>query len=142
MLLADGDVEGARADLEAVIAAEPPLAWAWLDLARISERLGALPGAIDEARAAADAANGHPQAGYFWSQVARLARRADDEPARADAAARAAALAPDLRTAQLAGARESLAAGDAASARGLLELLRAVWPRDLEVLALARQLDA
>jgi hypothetical protein len=142
VLLADDEVDGARAELEVVVTAAPSFAWAWLDLARISERLGAVPDAVDEARTAAEAAAGHPQAGYFWSQVARLARRADNEPARADAATRAAQLAPELRAAQLAGARESLEAGDEVSARGLLELLRAVWPRDLEVLDLARKLES
>src|SRR5262249_34476264 len=96
----------------------------------------------DEARAAADAADGHPQAGYFHAQLARLASLAGDEPTRAEAARRAADLAPELRSQQLDGARDSLAAGDLASARGLVALLRAVWPRDLEVLALAHQVDA
>ena len=39
------------------------------------------------------------------------------------------------------GDQESLAAGDLASARGLVDLLRAVWPRDLEVLELARRVE-
>ena len=141
-LIAQDQVAEGRAALEAVVAGEPGFAWAWLDLAKISERLGELPGALDEARAAADAAAGHPQAGYFHAQLARIAGRAGDEATRAGAARRAAELAPDLKTAQLEGARESLAAGDHASARGLLDLLRAVWPRDLEVLDLARRVDA
>jgi hypothetical protein len=48
-------------------------------------------------------------------------------------------LAPELKRAQIEGARERIDAGDNASAKGLLELLRAVWPRDLEVLELARR---
>jgi Tfp pilus assembly protein PilF len=140
-LLAQDRADEARAELEEVVAAEPGFAWAWLDLARISERLGELPGAVDEARAAADAAAGHPQAGYFHAQLARLAGRAGDEATRAAAARRAAQLAPELKTAQLDGARASLAEGDLASARGLLDLLRAVWPRDLAVLDLARQVE-
>jgi len=141
-LLARDEVAAGRAELEQVVADEPGFAWAWLDLAKISERLGELPGAVEEARTAAEAAAGHPQAGYFHAQLARLASRAGDEPTRAAAARRAAELAPDLKAAQLEGARESLAAGDLVSARGLLDLLRAVWPRDLEVLDLARQVDA
>jgi len=140
-LLSQDRVDEARTALEEVVATEPGFAWAWLDLARISERLGELPGAVDEARAAADAAAGHPQAGYLHAQLARLAGRAGDEATRAAAARRAAELAPELKTAQLDGARASLAEGDLASARGLLDLLRAVWPRDLEVLALARQVE-
>lgn len=141
-LLAQDRIAEARTALEEVVAAEPGFAWAWLDLARISERLGELPGAVDEARAAADAAAGHPQAGYFHAQLARLAARSGDEPTRASAARRAAELAPDLKAAQLEGAQSSLAEGDLTSARGLLDLLRAVWPRDLAVLDLARQIEA
>jgi tetratricopeptide (TPR) repeat protein len=141
-LLARDSVTQARAELEEAVANEPSFAWAWLDLAKISERLGELPGAIDEARAAAEASAGHPQTGYFHAQLARLASRAGDEATRAAAARRAAELAPELKAAQLEGARSSLAEGDAASARGLVDLLRAVWPRDLEVLDLARRVDA
>jgi len=138
-----GAVEDARAELEQAVADDPAFAWAWLDLARISERLGEIAGAIDEARMGAQTAEGtqHPQAGYFWAQLARLASRAGDELLRAEAATKTSLLAPDLRRAQLAGARDSLESGDAASAKGLLELLRAVWPRDLEVLDLARRLE-
>jgi tetratricopeptide (TPR) repeat protein len=140
-LLAQDSVAEGRAELEEVVASEPGFAWAWLDLAKISERLGELPGAIDEARTAAEAAAGHPQAGYFQAQLARLAGRAGDEATRAAAARRAAELAPELKAAQLAGARESLEAGDLASARGLIDLLRAVWPRDLAVLELAGRVE-
>ena len=140
-LLSQDRVAEARAELEEVVAHEPEFAWAWLDLARISEQLGELPGAIDEARAAADAAATHPQAGYFHAQLARIASRAGDEATRTLAARRAGELAPDLKAAQLAGARASLEAGDSASARGLVDLLRAVWPRDLEVLELAHRVE-
>lgn len=143
LLLAGGDAAAARKQLEQVVADSPELAWAWLDLARISERSGELANAQEEARAAATAAAGHGQEGYFWAQLARLAAKAGDEATRATAAATAARLAPDLKAQQLAGARASLASDDpdAESARGLVELLRAVWPRDLEVLALAGTLE-
>jgi hypothetical protein len=143
-LLADqGATEDARNELEQVVADDPVFAWAWLDLARVSERLGEVSGAIDEARMAADAAEGvqHAQAGYFWSQVARLATLAGDEMVRAEAATKASLLAPELKRAQIAGARERIDAGDTVSAKGLLDLLRAVWPRDLEVLELARRVE-
>jgi tetratricopeptide (TPR) repeat protein len=140
-LLSQDQVAAARAELEEVVAHEPGFAWAWLDLARISEQLGELSGAIDEARAAADASATHAQAGYFNAQLARIASRAGDEATRAHAARRAGELAPDLKAAQLAGARASLEAGDTASARGLVDLLRAVWPRDLEVLELAHRVE-
>ena len=46
---------------------------------------------------AAEAAEGvqHPQAGYFWSHVARLAARTGNEMVRAEAATKASLLAPD-----------------------------------------------
>ncbi|HEX4421522.1 MAG TPA: hypothetical protein VH165_26585 [Kofleriaceae bacterium] len=141
LLAQDSLIEG-RAELEEVVSHEPGFAWGWLDLAKISERIGELTGAVDEARAAAEAAADHPQAGYFHAQLARLAARAGDEVTRATAARRAAELAPELKAAQLAGAADSLAEGDLASARGLIDLLRAVWPRDLEVLELAHRVDA
>ena len=142
VLLEQGAVEDARNELEQVVADDPVFAWAWLDLARVSERLGDSGNAIDEARMAAEAAGGvqHPQAGYFWSQVARLAVRAGDEMGRAEAATKASLLAPELKRSQIEGARERIEAGDTDSAKGLLDLLRAVWPRDLEVLDLAKQL--
>ncbi len=142
-LLEQGAAEDARAELEQVVADDPAFAWAWLDLARISERIGELSGALDEARMGAQTAEGtqHSQAGYFWAQLARLASRAGDEMLRAEAATKTSLLAPDLKRAQLEGARDSLEAGDTASAKGLLEILRAVWPRDLEVLELARRLE-
>ncbi len=143
-VLVDQDaIEDARNELEQVVADDPVFAWAWLDLARVSERLGEVGGAIDEARMAAEAAEGvqHPQAGYFWSQVARLASIARDEMVRAEAATKASLLAPELKRAQIEGARERIDAGDTASAKGLLDLLRAVWPRDLEVLELARRVE-
>lgn len=142
-LLEQGATEDARNEMEQVVADDPAFSWAWLDLARISERLGELGGAVDEARMAAESAEGiqHPQAGYFWSQVARLATRTGDEILRAEAATRTSMLAPTLKQAQIAGARESLEAGDTDSAKGLVDLLRAVWPRDLEVLELARRVD-
>ena len=144
LLVARGAIEDARNELEQVVADDPVFAWAWLDLARVSEQLGELGGAIDEARMAAEAAEGvqHPQAGYFWSQVARLASRAGDEMVRAEAATKASLLAPNLKRAQIDGARERIDAGDTVSAKGLLELLRAVWPRDLEVLELARRVES
>jgi len=80
VLLEQGADEDARNQLEQVVADDPVRAWARPDRARVPERIGEVGGAIDEARMAAEAAEGvhHPQAGYFWSQVARLAVRAGD----------------------------------------------------------------
>lgn len=142
VLLAQGASEDARNELEQAVADDPAFAWAWLDLGRISEKLGDLGNALDEIRMAAETAEGvqHEQAGYFWAQLARLAAQTGDDVLRAQAATKSSLLGPSLKAAQLAGARESLEAGDTASAKGLLELLKAVWPRDLEVLDLARRL--
>jgi tetratricopeptide (TPR) repeat protein len=142
-LFEQGVDETARDELEQAVADDPAFTWAWLDMARVSERLGDLGNAVDEARMAAETAEGvqHDQAGYFWAQLARLATRVGDDVLRAQAATKVSLLAPSLKHDQLAGARESLAAGDLVSARGLLELLRAVWPRDLEVLSLARAIE-
>nr|HEX4318041.1 hypothetical protein [Kofleriaceae bacterium] len=141
-LLAQDQFDPGRHELEEVVQHEPSFAWAWLDLARLSERSGELAGAVDEARAGAEAATaaGHGQAGYFWAQLARIAVLANDDVARAGAAKRATELAPGMKRDQLAGAKDSLAAGDTDSARGLMALLKAVWPRDLEVLALDREI--
>ena len=141
-MLDQGAQDDARNELEQVVSDDPAFAWAWLDLARISERVGDLGNATDEIRMAAETAEGagHPQAGYFWAQLARLATLSGDEILRAQAATKTSLLAPELKQAQLEGARESLAAGDTASAKGLHDLLRAVWPRDLEVLELGRKI--
>jgi tetratricopeptide (TPR) repeat protein len=142
-LLEQGAQDDARNELEQVVADDPAFAWAWLDLSRISEKVGDLGNAVDEARMAAETSEGaqHAQAGYFWAQLARLATRTGDEVLRAQSATKASLLGPTLKQAQLDGARESLEAGDVVSAKGLLELLRAVWPRDLEVLDLARKIE-
>ena len=141
VLLEQGLTEDARNELEQVVADDPAFVWGWLDLARISETLGDLTNAIDEVRMAAETAEGtqHPQAGYFWAQLARLGSRTGDEVLRAQAATRCSLLAPSLKKDQLEGARALFEAGDADSAQGLLDLLRAVWPRDLEVLDLAKR---
>lgn len=143
-LLAKESVDLARVELEEVVRLDDKLAWGWIELAKISEAKGELPGALDEARAAAEAAEAarHAQAGYFWAHVARLASLAGDEAARAAAAAKVGRLAPELKAAQLAGAAEDLEAGDPVAAGKLCELLRAVWPRDLEVIDLRRRIDA
>jgi hypothetical protein len=142
-LMAKESIDLARAELEEVVHLDPKLAWGWLELAKISEAKGELTGALDEARAGAEAAEAarHDQAGYFWAQVARLASLTSDEAGRAAAAKKVATLAPDLKAAQLAGAAEDLEAGDPVSAAKLCELLHAVWPRDLEIMDLRRRIE-
>lgn len=136
-----GDSEAARDALEEVVAARPRFAWAWYDLARISEKLGELAGARDEALAAADADRAYEHAGFFLGWAARLAALAGDDAARADLAARALAADPDLARRQLDGARDNLAAGDRAAARDMIEVARALAPTDLAVLDLSRRVQ-
>lgn len=137
-----GEVAAARDQLEEVVAARPRFAWAWYDLARISETLGELAGARDEALAAADADPGYEHAAFFLATAARLAALAGDEPARRDLAARALTADPELARRQLDGARDNLEAGDQAAARDMIEVARALSPTDLAVLDLARRLAA
>lgn len=135
-----GESEAARDELEEVVAARPRFGWAWYDLARISEKLGELDGAREEAIAAADADPGYEHAGFFLAWAARLAALAGDEQGRAALAARALAADPDLARRQLEGARDNLEAGDRGAAGEMVEVARALAPTDLAVLDLARRL--
>ncbi|HVK75631.1 MAG TPA: tetratricopeptide repeat protein [Kofleriaceae bacterium] len=141
LLAARGDLDPARRELEDVVAQAPTLPWAWLDLARISEKLGDLPGALDEAAAAADADPGHEQRPYFLAEAARLAALAGDDGRRAEYARAALALDADLVRAQLSGAEDQLAADELDAAAHLAGLARALAPRDLAVIDLVRRVD-
>ncbi len=142
--VAAGDILRGREQLERCVELDEDFYWAWLELARISENLAEFANAYEEALTAAHAAQkcGAPSAGYLWSHAARLALRSNANSARDAAAAQVQRLAPQLRTEQLAGIRECMANRDWKSAGGLMDLLRAVWPRDLEVMDMARQLAA
>ncbi|MEZ4404826.1 MAG: tetratricopeptide repeat protein [Kofleriaceae bacterium] len=142
LLTERGDLDTARAELEEVVAHAPHQAWAWLDLARLSERLGSPAGAVDEAEAAADADPAHEQRAHFLAEAARLAVLAEDEARRAALAGRALAIAPGLVASQLAGADDQLTEGDLAAAAHLAALARALAPRDLAVIDLCRRIDA
>lgn len=137
-----GDLEAARRELETVVEHAPELPWAWLDLARISEQLNELDGAYDEAVAAAEAAPEHEQVAYFWAHAARIAAKRGREADRAAAAARATAADPHLVETEVAGAEQNLADGDYSSARALVALARAVAPKSLPAIDLARRIEA
>jgi tetratricopeptide (TPR) repeat protein len=137
-----GEIAAARDELERVVADHPGFGWAWYDLARASEASGELAGALDEAIAAAEADAGYEHAGFFLAFAARLARRAGDEAARADLAARALAADADLPRAQRDGARASLEAGELDAARELCEVALALVPRDVSALDLMGQVSA
>lgn len=138
-----GRLGEARDLLEEVVADGPDLAWAWLDLARISERVGELDGAIDEAAAAAEAAarTGSGQVAFFWAHAARLAAARGDDARRAELAARARAADPRVVDELVAGATDNLGAGDRDAAATMLALARAVAPKDLRVLDLATRVE-
>jgi tetratricopeptide (TPR) repeat protein len=136
-----GDPERARDELEHLVAEHPRFAWAWFDLARLSEQLGQTEGAIDEARAAAEADPDYEHAPYFYAYAAKLAAAANDEPQRAELAARALAADPDLARTQREAATTTLAEGNPDTARELLHITLALTPRDLEALALLKKLD-
>lgn len=141
LLAATGDLDGARHELEEVVALEPKLAWAWLDLARISEKIGALDGALDEARAAAEADPAHEQRGYFFAEAARLAAAKGDDAERARLASYALGADPGIVRAQVAGAEDRITDGDLDAAAHLATLARALAPRDLTVVDLVNRID-
>ena len=139
-----GRVDDARNELEQVVADDPAFAWAWLDLARISEQ------ARRARRRGRRGADGRRDGRGHAAPAGRLllgAARAPREPHRRRAAARrgrdedvAARARPQARPAR-GRARVARGAATPSLGEGLLELLRAVWPRDLEVLELARRVE-
>lgn len=135
-LVAQNKLREAREQLEDVVDAAPSFAWAWFDLARISEKLGELEAAADELEAAASARPEYEYTGYLWAQCARVAKAQGDEARRASAAAAALARDPQLVAAQRGGAEDRLAEGEFTGARELAELAAALAPRDLQVIEL------
>lgn len=137
-----GKMEAAREQLETVVAESPAFAWAWFDLARISEVMGELASAGDEMEAAATARPGYEHAAYFWAQAARLARAAGDEARRAGCAREALALDPGLAGSQREGARANLEEGELEAAQELAENAAALAPRDLQIMDLLARIRA
>jgi tetratricopeptide (TPR) repeat protein len=137
-----GKLEEARDELEEVVALAPAFPWALYDLARLSEQLGDLEAAQNDAEAAGEVDPTYEHAGLFWAHAARIAARRAHEPARAELAARALAAWPDLVRTQREGAVDRLEDGLIDEARELLDVALALAPRDLESLALRRRADA
>jgi Tfp pilus assembly protein PilF len=135
-----GEAGAAERELERATELDAAAAWAWFDLGRLRWRRGeARPAALAFARAA-DGRGGEVHGGYFLAWAARAAQGAGDDRARAEHAARARALKPDVAAEQLAAARHRLQKGQSAEARELCELALAVAPRDLSALALLAEL--
>lgn len=138
-----GAVQEARRCFEEVVADAPGHAFAWVELAKISERLGELDSAIDEMEAAAtaEAENDGELTGFFLAHCARLAQQVDDEQRRAEFARRALAADPTLVRAQLDGACDRLDEEDAQAAKLLVDLAIAIAPLDLAALDLRAQVE-
>lgn len=132
----------ARNQLERVVEVREEFAWAWYDLARISEALGETSAAIDEMNAAATADPTCEYRGFFYAHCARLSALLDDEDARKAHAQSALQLEPHLVRSHLDGACERLDADDAEGAKALVELALAIAPLDLAALDLRVQVDA
>lgn len=135
-----GNLAEARDELEQVVAERADFAWAWFDLAQISEALGELTTGLDELCAAAEALPDYEHAGFFYAHAARLAAALEDDGRRAELAAMALERDPDLVRVQRDGARANAEAGDLAAAENLAYLALALAPRDLAVLDLVKQI--
>lgn len=126
--------------LERVIALAPSFSWARFDLAKLLCAEGRHEEAEAAFAAAAEADPSSEFAGYFAAHAARVAAERGDEEARRRHAARALVLNPDIARQQREAARSQLAAGHREEARELLAIAAAVNPKDLEVIALRREL--
>ena len=135
-----GKLAQARDYLESVVEAKPDFPWAWFDLSRISEEMGALEAACDEAEMASQAKEDYEHAAFFLGHAARLAHQAGLEEREKTLAQAVLAMDPDLPRRHREGARELIAAGDSEAARQLLQVAKVLAPRDLETLDLLRQL--
>ena len=142
ILVNQAQLEKARDCLEQVVAAQPDFPWAWFDLARISEELGHPESACDEAEMAAEANAGYEHAAFFLGHAARLAQLAGQDERAQSLVLRVLQMDPELPRRHRDGARELMSAGDVQAARQLLEVAKALAPRDLETLDLLRQLDS
>ena len=139
-LAAAASLADARRLLEELLEDRPAFGWAWFDMARVSEALGELGCAREEAEAAADANIDYEHAGFFLAHAARLALQEGDEGERARLAARALSHQPGALGQHVEGARQLLAEGDREAAAELLAVAAALAPRDLSVLDLRAQL--
>lgn len=137
-----GKAKQARDILEDVVAAQPDFPWAWFDLARISEDMGDLEAACDEAEMAAQAKEDYEHAPFFLGHAARLADKAGLSERCKEIAATVLALDPQLPRRHREGARELISAGDTKAALQLLQVSKVLAPRDIETIVLLRQLES
>ncbi len=137
-----GMLAKARDCLESVVADKPDFPWAWFDLSRISEEMGEVEAACDEAEMASQAKDEYEHSAFFLGHAARLAHLAGLEERTKSLAQSVIEMDPDLPRRHREGARELIAAGESEAARLLLQVSKVLAPRDLETLDLLRQLDA
>ncbi len=140
-LMGAGRPEKARDYLEDVVEAKPDFPWAWFDLSRISEELGQMGAASEEAEQAARAKEGYEHAAFFLAHAARLAQLAGEDARYQSLATEVLRIHPELPGHHIEAARERLAAKDQTAARELLVLAKVVAPRNLQVLDLLAQLE-
>jgi tetratricopeptide (TPR) repeat protein len=132
----------ARRVLAELTGRAPGFAWGWFDLGKLAREEGDLEEAEAAFGRAASADPEYEHAGYFWAHAARAAAARGDEKARAAHASRALEADPEIGRAQREAARTLAGEERSAEAREAAEVAAAVAPRDLEVLALLRQLSA
>ena len=131
-----GRVGEAREHLERVVAQSRGFAWAWFDLARISEGLGDAETALEELLQAVACRPDYEHAGFLYAHAARLAAALGREGERARLADEALARDPMLLRTQRDGAQAMLDEDEPQAALELAQLAAALAPRDLAVLDL------
>ena len=134
----DGELRGARRELEAVVHRAPSFAWAQLELGRVSWKLERLRPASRAFAAASEAAE---DPGLKAMALAWLAATSNDEREIENARAGALAAMPELPATAEAGAREALADGDVDRARELVAAGLAVSPSSLGLLDLRKRMS-
>ncbi len=137
-LVSAGDSAAARGILEDVVSDDPLFAWAWFDLARISEGLGQPETASEEAQHAGELRSGNP---FFLAHAARLAQVAGLDERAQLLAQEVLRLDPDLPRNHVEAARAYMKSGDRDGALELLVLAKVIAPRDLQVIDLLSQLQ-
>ena len=132
----------ARAELEEVVRLAPKFNWAWHDLARVSEKIGDLRAAADEALEATRCRSDHPYMAFFLAHAARLADALGEEEDASTLAMRARERDPDFVRRSIEGARRCISDNEPQNARELLVLAKALAPKNLDLLSLLRSLES
>jgi tetratricopeptide (TPR) repeat protein len=124
----EGAIDGAAAELERAVAADPGAGVAWALLGGIHHRAGRLDEAERAFARAAEGSRDPERRAEWWAEAARASAEAGSAEARRTAAERSLAADPAATRRWLDEARERLAAGDADGAHNLAALADAVEP--------------